>query len=481
MSPNTRSTFLLLLLLVTASLYAQDNTLVMGQLNNIGLVTEIEINVNEKYLNNEQVVYTAEVNSDGRFAFPLEINEAQLVTLSYSRNRTLIYLEPNDTLEIKADANSFPYSMTFGHRSGANNTQLKKYYEVHPPETDPFQMKQYRSGGTYWYINTSSMERMMAANIPDQFRQKMNLRKQKALANFDFFVQNNPDALTPQFRDFMSSEIIYDWAYHLLLYGTVYKNKFGIKADFFDFLDEVPLQGESIGNYYYREFLKAYLCHRFVASNNTGNPYAGQYDMAADYFSGKPLAFLQSDMITRGFRANEVEALQRKYWDFTDHNIYPQFNNKVVDVYYKIMKYAEGSLAPDFTLEDKNGQAVSLSSYKGKVVYLNFWASWCKPCMAKMDQLRSIQAKLEQEGIVFLNVSLDRQKDTWLNTLSSKGIGGINVLANGDIESDVARSYQIKILPQYYIIDRNGYFANKPKEHDLIEIESLLSQLNNQN
>ncbi len=481
MPHNTRSAILLLFLFFTASTYAQDNTLVMGQLTNMGLVTEIEINVNEKYLNNEQIVYTAEINSDGRFAFPLEINEAQMVTLSYSRNRTLIYLEPNDTLEVRADANSFPFSLTFGHRSGANNAQMKKYYEAHPPETDPFQLKQYRSGGTYWYVNTPAMERMMAANIPDQFRQKMNLRKQKALTDFDFFVQNNPNALTPQFKEFMTSEIIYDWAYHLLLYGTVYKNKFGIKADFFEFLDEVPLQGESLGNYYYREFLKAYLCHRYISGEDTGNPYAGQYDLATKIFTGKPLAFIQSDMITRGFRANEVEALQRKYWDFTDHNDYPQFNNKVVDVYYNIMKYAEGSLAPDFTLADQNGQAVSLSDYKGKVIYLNFWASWCKPCMTKMAQIRSIQAKLESEGVIFLNVSLDRQKDTWLNTLSSKGIGGVNVMANGDIESNVARSYQIKVLPLYYIIDRNGYFASKPKEHDLIEIESLLSRLNNQN
>lgn len=476
-----RHTILFFTFLLAFSLSAQENTLVMGQFSNIGLVKEIEINVNEKYLNNDQVVYTAEVTPDGRFAFPVRINEPQLVTLIYSRNRAMIYLEPNDTLEIRADANSFPFSMTFDHRSGANNTQLKKYYEQNPMESNPFNLKQYRSGSTYWYVNTPAMDRMMLANTPDQFRRKMNLRKEEALSNFDFYVQNNRGALTPDFKDFLTNEIIYDWAYHMLLYGTVFKNKFNIQPDFFDFLDEVPLQSSSIGNYYYRHFLQAYLAHKYVAQGQQGNPYAEQFDLAAKIFSNKPLAFLQSEMIVKGFRSNELEALQRRYWNFTDNNAYSGFNDKVLDVYYQIMKYAEGSLAPDFTLADENGQPVSLTQFKGKVVYLNFWASWCKPCMAKMDQLKSIQGRLESQGVVFLNVSLDRQESTWLNTLASRNIKGKNVFANGDIESDVAKSYQIKVLPQYYIIDKNGYFSSKPKEHDLIEIDTLLTQLNSQN
>lgn len=457
---------------------AQDNTLVMGRMANLGLVKEIEIKVNEKYLNNNIVSYTAEIMDDGRFAFPLEINEAQLVSLTYSRNKTLIYLEPNDTLEIIADANSFPFSNEFGHRGGANNTHLKKYYEENPPELNAFKLKQYRSKGTYWYINTPDMDRLMLGNNPSEFSQKMALRKETAFANLDFFNKNNPSELTPEFRNFISTEILYDWAYHMLLYGDVFKNRFGITADFFSFLHEVPLQNEGIGNYWYRQFLQAYLCFRYAEETPANNAFAGQYDLSKKLFSGKPMAYLQSEMLVRGFRAKQIEALQRKYWDFTDNNTYSQLDDKVVAVYYQIMKYAEGSLAPDFTLADQNGQSISLHEYKGKVIYLNFWASWCRPCMAKIDQLKAIQTDLEQQGIVFLHVSLDRQKETWLETLRSKNIPGLHVLANGAIDSDIARNYQIKILPQYYIIDKLGNFATKPKEHDLLAIESILSRLN---
>ena len=325
------------------------------------------------------------------------------------------------------------------------------------------------------------MDRLMLANIPRDFEQKMALRKEQAFSELDFFISNNPGALTPAFRNFIASEILYDWAYHMLLYGDVFRNRFGITEDFFDFLDEVPLQNESIGNYWYRQFLQAYLCFQYAKTENTGNAFAGQYDMATQLFDKKAKAYLQSEMLVRGFRADEVEALQRKYWDFSDHNPYPELDNKVMSVYYQVMKYAEGSLAPDFTLADPNGQLISLHQYKGKVVYLNFWASWCRPCMAKMDQLKAIQEELERQGIVFLNVSLDRQKETWLNTLRERNIGGYNVFANGDIKSDVAKNYQIKILPQYYIIDKLGNFADKPKEHDLLEVESILLSLNRKN
>ncbi len=471
--------FLLSLCLPLLSSYAQENTLVMGRIDNLGLVKEIEINVNEKYLNDKNVVYTAAVTDEGYFAFPLAINEPQLVTLTYSRNKALIYLEPQDTLEVITDANSFPFTMRFDHRGGANNTHLKKYFEQHPPELNAFKLKQYRSRGSYWYVNTPTMDRLMLASTPDQFRQKMALRKKQAFADLDFFMQNNPSALTPAFRDFISSEIIYDWAYHLLLYGDVFKNRFGITESFFDFLDEVPLQNENIGNYWYRHFLQAYLCYRYAAQEEkTGNTYVNQYKLAKNIFQGKALAFLQSEMLVRGFRAKQVEALQRQYWDFSDHNPYPQFDEKVMQNYYQVMKYAAGSLAPDFTLADPTGRPVSLHHYQGKVIYLNFWASWCRPCMAKIRQLQSIQEKLEQQGIVFLHVSLDRDKQTWVETIRRNNMKGIQVLANGDIESEVARDYEIKILPQYYIIDKHGNFAAKPREHDLLEIESVLLRLN---
>ncbi|MEO0776827.1 MAG: TlpA disulfide reductase family protein [Bacteroidota bacterium] len=466
------------LCLACFSTFAQENSLIMGRIDHLGLVKEVEINLNERYLNNKNVVHTAAVSEEGYFVFPLTLHEPQLLTLTYSRNQTLLYLEPRDTLEIITDANSFPHAIQFEHRSGANNTHLKQYLQQNPTELNALRLKQSRSRGPYWYINAPDMDRLMLASTPKQFRHHMALRKAEALANLDSYVRSHPDALTPSYREFIRTEIIYNWAYHLLLFGDVFRNRYAIDDSFFDFLTEVPLQNGYIGNYWYRHFVQAYLVFQQARQQETPPTEVEQYQLAGTLFTDKARAFLQSEILVRGFRAKQVEALRREYWDFSDHNAYPQFDEKVARVYYQIMKYAAGELAPDFVLTDPNDRPVSLHQYQGQVVYLNFWASWCRPCMAKLEQLRAIQGRLEEAGVVFLHVSLDRDRSTWLETLTHRDLRGVQVWANGDVESEVAQDYEIKILPQYYLIDKRGNFAAKPRDHDLIEIESVLLRLN---
>lgn len=456
--------------------FSQANTLITGNLSNVGLVNVIDLQVNQKYLNNSVDEYQSGLLENGNFAFAVEINEEQFATLTYSRNKAIIYLEPGDTLHIEADANSFQYSLKFSGRSGHNNTCLAQYLKNNPQELNPFNMLQYQMGN-YWFSNSPKMDKLMLGNDREAFTKKMLLRKEEAFQNLDFYDKNNPDKLSSEFKEFLSAEVLYDWAYHMLLYGRVFKNKYSLEEDFFAFLDEVPKQQLQLGNHRYRAFIHAYLVFEDLKDEQVGNAYVRQYGMARTIFTGKPLAFLESELITHALWADYYEEIMPYYTEYFKKSPYVDFDNKLIAAFEKASKHAVGKTAPAFTLKNPEGHKVSLESYNNQIVYLNFWASWCRPCMKKMNEMKSTQSELEKKGVVFMHVSLDRNEDKWKSTIKNQQFDGVHLFATGDIDSNIAKDYEVRGLPQYFIINKEGRFAEKPRQYNLDEIKTIIDNL----
>lgn len=122
---------------------------------------------------------------------------------------------------------------------------------------------------------------------------------------------------------------------------------------------------------------------------------------------------------------------------------------------------AKGKPASPFTLPDSTGKQISLSDYKGKVVYLDFWAHWCEPCIGEMEQVKSLEKRLKRHpDLVLLYVSIDEQKhkDKWMTALKKHKFLGTHLLANGGYKGPTARAYGINSVPTKFVIDRKGNF-----------------------
>jgi len=112
-----------------------------------------------------------------------------------------------------------------------------------------------------------------------------------------------------------------------------------------------------------------------------------------------------------------------------------------------------GAAAPDFTLPSLGGKAVSLSSYKGKVVLLNFFATWCPPCRAEMPDLESSYKELKDKGLEIIAVDLQEDQNTVSGYVKSLGLSFTVLLDRG---ADVFGQYHVTGLPTSYFIDRDG-------------------------
>ena len=132
-------------------------------------------------------------------------------------------------------------------------------------------------------------------------------------------------------------------------------------------------------------------------------------------------------------------------------------------------------LAPEFTLDDLDGQPVSLSQFKGQVVLLDFWASWCGPCISDLPNLRRIKEKTATLPVVFLNISLDADEAAWREAIDKHEIEGVHMRANG-FSSDVAKSYQVTGIPSYYLVDAQGLILENPIIRDTDEIVATIEK-----
>ena len=110
-------------------------------------------------------------------------------------------------------------------------------------------------------------------------------------------------------------------------------------------------------------------------------------------------------------------------------------------------------MAPDFTLDDLNGDAHSLSDYRGRVVILNFWATWCPPCRREMPSMERAWQQLKKHDVVMLAVDVGEDLDTVYTFLADYPVSFPLLL---DEEAEVVRKFPVRGLPTSYVIDPEG-------------------------
>jgi peroxiredoxin len=116
-----------------------------------------------------------------------------------------------------------------------------------------------------------------------------------------------------------------------------------------------------------------------------------------------------------------------------------------------------GSHAPDFTVRDSE-RSVTLSQLKGQVVVLNFWATWCPPCIEEMPSLVQMQERMKPRGVTVLAVSVDADEHSYRRFLREHNV---NLLAVRDADQKSNELYGTFKFPETYIIDRNGVVRRK--------------------
>ena len=136
-----------------------------------------------------------------------------------------------------------------------------------------------------------------------------------------------------------------------------------------------------------------------------------------------------------------------------------------------------GTLAPEIKLQDTKGVFFSLSSLKGKIVLIDFWASWCKPCRAENPNVVKVYEKYKSKGFEILGVSLDKDRDAWLKAIEEDKLAWKQVSDLALWNSIVVQLYNITGIPYTVLVDKDGKIIAKNLRGE--ELENKLEELLN--
>ena len=133
-----------------------------------------------------------------------------------------------------------------------------------------------------------------------------------------------------------------------------------------------------------------------------------------------------------------------------------EYVKQIESMIARMEKVQVGSVAPDFTLPDVDGNPVSLSSFRGKYVLVDFWAAWCPDCRKENPNIVAAWEKYKDKNFAVLGVSLDRKRDQWLAAIEKDGLKWTQVSDLKYWSSDAAVLYCIRWIPMSFLIDPEG-------------------------
>lgn len=424
------------------NLQAQNYTVLEGQITN-PQEKEVNITVVTDYLKYDRTIISTPVSEDGKFLLAFKPSAPMLVRFEHAFENMLIYVLPGERTKMSFKGLEMWKTMHFEGESANNNNYMVQYFNEFEKEVDQI------------YIDLEPGEMSQAA-----FNRYINQQKQKRWKFYQNYTKNQE--LTDGFDDYAQGDILYNWAFDKLRFAEL--NDWNLKKDYYQFLDTLTIvNSQLITSEPYINFVDVYLNYLYYVKNKASqsNMAVSSYYTIDNKFNGNLKFYLQARVLKRAFLKEDINTLDQAYKHFIDNNPYNDYTQEVSKQYELAKKFASGSRAPDFQFTTLEGEKLWLSDFRGKVVYLAFWASWCNPCLQQIKYAKSVLQDVNTDELVFLYVSIDEDENTWRNTVKEREIPGIHLYTQGT-KTLIPREYNIAGVPVYFMIDQAGNFTEKP-------------------
>jgi len=381
---------LTIILIVAAGIYFAMNT--KTDPNQVTITGEITNPIGESVsFSNQDTSYSTTANEDGTFAISFNLDSTSYLDFGHGVERTAMYVYPGDEIKLRIDTEEF--DETIEYKGSSSSSYLAKKYLLE--EGNDF------FGKVYYMSNGEAYKAY--------------------LDNFKIDVINEFSEITDS--AFINSEIA----------SIDKKNTYFIGRQ-----EKLANYSVDVKNYMWetRNIARDFNFYTALDSLNSTdfNNMAEQYTAA--------FQTLLDNVTDAEFLVTAQEKIKKTTNSWVERKT-------AVDNMPKV-----GEPAIDFTYTDKEGNEFSLTSFKGNLVYVDVWATWCGPCKAEIPSLQQLEADYHDKNITFMSVSVDTDKEAWVKMVTEQELGGVQLWADG--WSEITKDYAIFGIPRFMLFDANG-------------------------
>lgn len=463
--------FSLGLLLTAGYLMAQQSLILRGIINNPAGETAMLALPNPLLPALEGQTLVDTLDEVGTFSMEVSIAQPVFATFRHGQEIATLYLEPGKNVSLSLDTEQFDESLKYIGPGAAANTFMAAYY-----------LK---------FEDTNPLQEQMKELDPAAFLLAATSRKKEREA----FLQAEVKKLPEHFIKQMEYRIAYDWGNELLAYPSAhaYFNQAeepALPADFLAYEQALALQQpEALGVAFYQGYMYRRVRNLYNQGlkkqerSPEGTAYInGTYAFAAKHLKGEVLEFFRHKLLYEGMSFQGLDPFVEAYKQFVATTAVPEYKESLKAVYEQSRHLMAGQPAPTFKLASLEGKELSLEELKGKVVYVDFWASWCRPCLGEMPAAKKMKEHFKgRSDVAFVYISIDDKEDNWRQMIEKQGIEGIHLFSQG-WESDAPRAYAVRGIPRYLLINHEGKLIDahmsRPSDPATIErIEKALASV----
>jgi peroxiredoxin len=412
--------------------------------------------------------YKAALSPSGDFRLVIQLPAATAGDLTYARQRTQIYLAPGYDVRLTlGDFRRFDETIVYSGRGAVANNYLAQaaWKFEYGPAADSLRPQARRTPAT-----TPAEMRQLA----DEFRR----RRLEFLAAYD-----KATPLPPALRRHAAAGIALDWGTQLLGFAGYYHQQAPgrpvVPAGYFDFVPQLPIADFIAGkantlvdNDREYRLVNAYQW-RLAPADTLGPapaPVPRLYALAGAELGTPALRDQALYLLLNRKLETDLAGVAAAYPAFKAHNRDSLYARNLRTLLRLRVRLAVGQPAPAFALTDYTGQQVALADLRGKVVYLDFWGTWCPPCLVELTQhSHALKQQFAGRDVAFVYIAVNDPETKWRQVLANKQLaepGSIHLYQPKG--GAVAGDYLVNSFPTYWLIDRQGRIvdADAPRPSD---------------
>jgi thiol-disulfide isomerase/thioredoxin len=412
---------------------------------------------------NQDVMKVILLKKDHSFRDTLRVEEG-FYSLLNGQERTKMYLKPTFDLYVTLNTNEFDETIKYKGKGANENNYLSKNALLN----ESF-------GQLNYYGYYAKLDEKEFLNLTDSlYVVQKNLLE--ATKNLD------PDFLYLESNSLKYNKLMKYVNYESMRRFVTGDREFKVSESYPNPFEKVNLGDEklvSISEYiqYIQSYIRKKASEGLTPSDKPVD-YTWEYVKAVKSEINSPLL---KELLLYKVGKNELTNaidIDRIFKEINPSLTNEDHRNEVTAAYTKIKKTQKGEPSPLFELNDINGKTVSLNDLKGKLVYIDIWATWCMPCIKEIPSLLKLEESFHGRDIQFVSICIEDSEERWRKMVEEKNLGGIQLFAPTN-EIPFIQDYSVDGIPRFILIDQEGKIidpnAKRPSNEELAkEIEGYL-------